>query len=87
MKFYGNKLITILFFYLTLSLALTVQAQKMTAEDIVAKHLDSIGGKENLAAVKNQLIFSDVEFKVRGSAAVLNGKGLILSSGEKISGE
>ena len=81
MKFYNYKLLTFLFaclFFLT-----SVKAQKMTAEEVLAKHLESIGTKENHAAVKNQIIFHDIEFNQKGSTAVIKGKGLILSSGEK----
>ncbi len=55
----------------------------MTPEAIVAKHLESVGTKENRAAIKNQVIFTNVEFKLKGSSSSLNGKGLILSSGQK----
>lgn len=58
-------------------------AQKMNAADIVAKHLESIGSKEKRAEVKNQLAFGDVQFKLQGSAVVLNGKIIMVSEGEK----
>lgn len=58
-------------------------AQKMNPEDIIAKHLDSIGTKEKRSAVKNQLILGDVEFTAKGSAVPVNGKIVIFSAGEK----
>lgn len=58
-------------------------AQKMNPEDIIAKHLDSIGTKEKRSAVKNQLILGDVEFTAKGSAVPVNGKIIIFSAGEK----
>ena len=61
----------------------TVSAQDMTVEQLIARHRDSIGTKEALAAVKNQMVVSDVRCIFSGSTAVLNGKGLILSEGDK----
>jgi hypothetical protein len=83
MKFYNKKFFTFLLVCGVFSFIINVKAQKITAEEVVLKHLDSIGTKENRAAVKNQLIFNNVEFKLKGSTNVINGKGLILSSGEK----
>ena len=83
MKFYKYKLFATLLLFLFFIQVLPVAAQKMTAEEVVAKHLESIGTTENRAAVKNQLIFNDVEFRQKGAITFINGKGLILSSGEK----
>lgn len=58
-------------------------AQKMNPEEIIAKHLDSIGVKEKRSAVKNQLIVGDVQFTAIGSAVPVNGKVVIFSAGEK----
>lgn len=62
--------------------AFSISAQDLTAEQLVAKHRDSIGTKDVLAAVKNQMVVSDVRCVFQGSTAVLNGKSLILSEGE-----
>lgn len=59
------------------------RAQKMTAEDVLSKHLDSIGAKDKRAAIVNQVIFSDVKFIVKGSSSRTNGKALFFSSGAK----
>jgi hypothetical protein len=58
-------------------------AQKISPEDIVTKHLDSIGTKEKREAIKNQLVYGDVNFTVRGSAVPVSGKVVIFSAGEK----
>lgn len=63
--------------------AVTVSAQKMTAEEVVAKHLDSIGTKDNRAKIKNQLIVTELKFSIKGSANAVNGKALILSENAK----
>lgn len=83
MKFYNYKLFTFLFALLCFSFVTQVNAQKISAEEIIAKHLESIGTKENRAAVKNQVIFNSVEFRLKGSSTTLNGRSLILSSGQK----
>ncbi len=58
-------------------------AQKMNAEEVVAKHLESIGSKEKRAAVKNQFILSDIQFKIKGTPGTTLGKGIFLSEGDK----
>ena len=68
---------------LLLSIVATAPAQELTADQIIAKHLESIGPKDKLAAVKNQLIFSDARFTFKGAVVTLTGKALILSEGQK----
>jgi hypothetical protein len=60
-----------------------VYGQEITPEQLIAKHRDSIGTKEALAAVKDMMVVSDARCVFTGSAAVLNGKALILSEGDK----
>lgn len=54
-------------------------AQKMTAEEILAKHLDSIGSAKNRDQVKTRIIISDVEFLLQSQNPIA-GKSLIASS-------
>jgi len=61
----------------------TVNAQKMTAEEVIAKHLDSIGSQKLRALIKNQFVLADLEVKVKGSAVPMSGKAVILSEGDK----
>ena len=68
---------------LHLLVAAAAFAQKLTPVEIVAKHLDSIGTKDKRAAVKNQLVMADLEFRAKGSAVPAAGKALMLSEGEK----
>jgi hypothetical protein len=58
-------------------------AQKMTAEELISKHLDSIGTVEKRAEIKNQLLLSDLEFSFKGSATPVKGRAIILSEGTK----
>jgi hypothetical protein len=68
---------------IVLTFALDSYAQKMSPEELIAKHLDSIGTKEKRATIKNQLIVCDVEFKGAGGPGVFGGKAIIFSAGEK----
>jgi outer membrane lipoprotein-sorting protein len=63
---------------------LPAAAQKMTADEIIGKHLDSMGAKEARDAVKNQLLLADVQFTLKGTATIIRGKGLILSERAKV---
>lgn len=61
----------------------SISAQKISPDEVVAKHLGSIGKTDKLAAVSNQLIVFDTQFNLKGSAVVVRGKSLILSAGER----
>lgn len=65
------------------ALIVPANAQKISAEDVISKHLASIAPDDKRAEIKNQLIFYNVEFKQKGNTAVVNGKGLIVSQGNK----
>lgn len=84
MKYFAVKIAAAFFVCCApLLLTTTSAAQKIAPEEIVAKHLDSIGTKEKRDAVKNQLIFIDVALKRKGATSTLVGKGLILSATDK----
>lgn len=63
--------------------AASMSAQKMNPEDIIARHLDSIGAKEKRSVVKNQMVLGNAEFISKGSAQPLSGRIVIFSAGEK----
>jgi hypothetical protein len=71
---------------LAVLLALTVSSygQKMKAEDVVAKHLDSIGSAELRASLASQISVGDatVNFKSQKYAPLL-GRVVLTSAGEK----
>jgi hypothetical protein len=55
-----------------------ISAQAQTAEEIVSKHIDAIGGKDKIAAIKT--VYTEYDLDVMGQQApgvtyVLNGKG------------
>jgi hypothetical protein len=58
---------------------IAVNAQKLSADELVAKHLDSIGPKDKRDAVKNQLLLGDIQFTFKGDPVIIRGKALILS--------
>ncbi len=55
--------------------------QKMTAEDILAKHLDSIGSAKSRETIKTRIIVSDAEF-LQQRQNPIGGKFIIASSTE-----
>ncbi len=59
----------------------TTFAQKMTAEDVLAKHLDSIGSAKSRDSIKTRIIVSDAEF-LRQKQNPITGKSIIASSNE-----
>lgn len=59
-------------------------ADKMRAEDVVAKHLEAVGGAEARAAVKNRVILGTVVVAFRTpSAGQAPGRAVLASEGEK----
>jgi len=60
-------------------------AQKLKVEEVVAKHLESIGGAEARASIQSRLAggASEVVFRL-GGVGTLSGKGQILSEGRKL---
>lgn len=58
-------------------------SQKVDPNEVAAKHLASLGPKDTLAARKNQIVLGDMQFTFAGSAQVIFGKALILSSGDR----
>ncbi|HXF43350.1 MAG TPA: hypothetical protein VNK26_06390 [Pyrinomonadaceae bacterium] len=72
----------ITFFIITLLLlSIAVNAQKMTAEEVVKQHLDSLASPETRAKLKNQLILGEVVYKVLRQGGV-GGNGKIVFASE-----
>lgn len=69
--------------FFAFSLAPAVNAQKISALELIAKHLESIGTKEKRNELKNRFLFTDVQMVIKGTPTQLNGRGLVLSEGEK----
>ena len=70
-------LLTVLF-----AVALGAKDEKLKPEDLVAKHLASIGAAEKRKGVKSRAVGGTVQVAFRvGGAGTMNGKGTILSEG------
>lgn len=74
--------LSILFVFLILTVP--AFAQKLTAEEIVAKHLDSIGTKEKRDAVKNRLAAGTSQFESKLPNKKTAGKAVIVSEGNNL---
>ena len=64
-------------FFLGFCASVEVRAEDPKPEEIVAKHLDSIGTKEKRAAIKNQMAVGTGQFSVVRSPAFTKGKRLL----------
>jgi hypothetical protein len=74
-------------FLIAACLATIAAAQgKMKPEEIIAKHLESIGKSETIAAVKTRLFQGKSQARKINSAidTTVNGKGYLVSSSEKL---
>jgi hypothetical protein len=69
---------------LFLSFSVTVKAQKLTAEEIIAKHLDSIGTKEKRDAVKNRLAVGTSQFESKLPSRKTAGKAILVSEANNL---
>jgi len=59
--------------------------EKLTPEQVVAKHLDSIGSAEKRMAVKSRSTAGTVQVAFRvGGSGTMNGKGNIMSQGNAV---
>lgn len=81
-----EKFRSIKFFVLAVMFIFTVNsyAQKMTAADVIAKHLDSIGAKELRDQVKNHIVIGEttVNFITQKTPSLV-GKIVLVSEGNK----
>lgn len=85
MKFY-SRFPLLHFCALTLLLLIfaSAKAQKISADDIVAKHLESIGTVEARKNIKNQVASGLVQYAVLLNKTGGNGKIVIASEGRKL---
>lgn len=79
MKIFNSSVLLLL-----LALTVPVLAQKMKPEDVLSKHLDSIGTSEARAAVKSQIAVGDAQFKVISKKdQIVQGRVVFASAGAK----
>lgn len=59
--------------------------KKLKAEEVIARHIESIGPQTELAAVKSRVATGPVALVVRvGGAGTLEGEGILASTGPKL---
>src|SRR5215203_3245875 len=72
------------FTLLFLSFSTAVNAQKITVEEIIANHLDSIGTKEKRDAVKNRLAVGTSQFESKLPSRKTAGKAILVSEANNL---
>lgn len=84
-KFTKHSSVCALFVFLFLFVSLqTANSQELKVEEIIAKHLESIGKKEKLDAVKNKFVLGVSEFESKQPNRKTGGKMLIVSEGRNL---
>jgi len=64
--------------------SLPVRAADLSAEDVVSKHLQSIGSSEAINAAKSRVVEGSAVYKILvGGSGQINGKTVLVSEGEK----
>jgi hypothetical protein len=59
-----------------------IRAQKMTVEELISKHRDSIGTAEKLSSVKERMGMGLSEFESKFPSRKANGKAIVASRGD-----
>lgn len=77
-----RALCSIFVFSAVLFSAHAISAQKMTVEELISKHRDSIGPSDKLAAVKERMGMGLSEFESKLPSKKTNGKAVIASRGD-----
>ena len=72
------------FIILLFSFSAAVNAQKITAEEIIAKHLDSIGTREKRDAVKNRFAVGTSQFTSKLPSRKTAGKAIVVSDANNL---
>jgi hypothetical protein len=63
----------------------SAQEKKLTADEVVARHLEALGAKEARAAVTGRLVNGPVKHVIRlGGGGLLDGGAAMISSGPKV---
>jgi hypothetical protein len=60
----------------------TASAQKMTVEELISNHRNSVGSADKLAAVKERLAMGQSEFESKFPSKKTSGKAVVASRGE-----
>ncbi|MFN7927464.1 MAG: hypothetical protein U0Y68_05880 [Blastocatellia bacterium] len=64
--------------------SLTVSAQKLTPEEVIAKHLEAIGAEETRASIKSRVLVGEAKLRVKGGRlGEAGGPAVMASENEK----
>ncbi len=84
-KVFSKEYISFLFIFTWLVSGVSaVQAQELKAEEIIAKHIESIGKKEKIDAVKTRFVIGTSEFESKLPSKIAQGKSLVVSEGNNL---
>lgn len=78
-----NVLVFFVFFILVSSAFSFSKDEKLKPEDIIAKHLESIGSPEKRGEARNQFLLCNLQSNTTGTNANFDGKAVIFSSYDK----
>jgi hypothetical protein len=62
----------------------SAQSKKLSPQEIISKHLASIGSAEILTASKRRMVIAGSEFIIRSNAAKATGRAVLASDGENM---
>jgi len=79
------SLSTICLLFLTQPVRTSAQNKKLTPEELIARHLDSIGTAEARSKTSNRVAGGETKFISRlGGSAIVDGQAMMVSSGAKL---
>lgn len=82
MKYFSTRATSSIFLLCVVLMgAASISAQKITVDELVSKHRDSIGSKEKLDSVKERMALGVSEFESKFPSRKVNGKAVIASRG------
>lgn len=70
-------------FIILFSVGGVLAGDKISAEEVINKHLESIGSKAKRTEKTSQMLTADVQFSYKGSPTAVNGNAVFASEGEK----
>lgn len=81
LKHFSRMLLLSCVFTTIFSLPLWAQKQKLSPEEIIAKHLESIGKRDLVTASQRRMVMAGSEFLIRTNSAKANGRAVLASDG------
>ena len=58
----------------------TITAQKLKPEELIAKHLESIGAEETRASIKSRVLIGEVKLRIKGGRMGEAGGPVVMAS-------